>query len=136
MKHIVVVACGAVLATAGCATAASDDGAISERAAERLAQFEATGETENCLSVMRIQSITALDERHLLVRVSTNNYYLNKVSGKCNGAQWAGNRLQYTITTGQLCRNEIITVVDNTTGLTEGSCGLNSFEKLERIEAR
>ncbi len=136
MKHIVLVGCCAVMATAGCATTAYDDGAMSERAAERLAQFEATGETENCLSSRRIQSITALDERHLLVRVSVNDYYLNKVSGKCNGAQCAVNRLQYTITTGQLCRNEIITVVDNTSGMTEGSCGLNSFEKLERIAAQ
>ena len=135
MKLILTVACSAVLA-AGCATTASDDEAMSERAAERLAQFEATGETETCLSTTRIQSITALDERHLLVRVSASNYYLNKVSGKCNGAHRAGNRLQYTISTGQLCRNEIISVVDNSTGITEGSCSLNSFEKLERIEAQ
>lgn len=134
MKHWMLLLLGAGLAAPGCATAAAGDGAMSERAAERLAQFEATGETETCLRTTRIQSITALDEKHLLVRVSGNNYYLNKVSGKCNGAQWAGNRLQYTITTGQLCRNEIITVVDNTTGITAGSCGLNSFEKLERIE--
>jgi len=136
MKHWTLLLFSAGLAAAGCATAAPGDDAMSERAAERLAQFEATGETENCLRTTRIQSITALDDRHLLVRASGNNYYLNKVSGKCSGAHWAGSRLQYTITTGQLCRNEIITVVDNATGITEGSCGLNGFEKLERIEAQ
>ncbi len=107
---------------------------MSDRAAERLAQFEATGETEDCLSTTRIQSITPLDDRHFLVRVGTNDYYLNKVSSRCGGASRAGNRLQYTISGGQLCRNEIISVVDNSSGFTVGSCGLNSFEKLERVE--
>ena len=31
-------------------------------------------------------------------------------------------------------RNQIIRIVDNTTGFTVGSCGLSSFEKLEEIE--
>lgn len=120
-------------ALAACATA-GDSYEMSEKTAARLAEFEATGETESCLSLTRIQSITALDDRHLLVRSTGKYYYLNKVSGRCNGASRPGNRIQYTVSANQLCRNQIITIVENTNGFTTGSCGLNSFEKLAKVE--
>ena len=118
-----------VMSGAACATASSDT-EMSAEVAARLAEFEPTGRTETCINTTRIRSIDALDDRRLLVRVGVNDYYLNEVSGRCSGAAWAGNRLQYTTSTGQLCRNEIIQVVDNTTGFMAGSCGLGSFQEL------
>lgn len=123
-------------ALAACATAGADNYEMSERAAERLADFEATGEKTSCLSLTSVNSITALDDHHFLVRTSGNDYYLNKASGRCNGAGRPGNRIQYTIHGNQLCRNQIITIVENTNGFTMGSCGLNSFEKLEKKETQ
>ena len=108
---------------------------ISAEAAARLAEFERTGEVETCLNIRSINQITALDERHFLVRVGVNQYYLNEIDGRCSGADRAGNRLQYSTSIGQLCRNEIIQVVDNLNGFTVGSCGLSAFEKLEKLPA-
>lgn len=125
-----VLASAAVVAAAGCATAREAE-EMSAEVAERLAEFEPTGETQTCLSVSQIRSIDPLDEWRFLVRAG-GGYYLNEVSGRCNDADRAGNRLQYTISTGQLCRNEIITVVDNINGFTVGSCGLGDFQKLEK----
>ncbi len=129
-------ALAAVIALTGaaCATAGAND-EISEKVAAKLAEFEPTGETTACLSTTRIRSIDALDDKRFLVRVGVSDYYLNEVSGRCSGASRAGNRLQYTISTGQLCRNEIIEVVDNTSGFTAGSCGLGSFQELMKKPA-
>ncbi len=132
MKHFSV---GAVLfgtlSLGACATTVSDEKA--DKAAERLAEFEATGERTSCLSLRRITSITPLDDKTFLVRAG-NDYYVNKVSGRCAGADSNFNRLQYRLNVAQLCRNEIVTVVDNTQGFTVGSCGLNDFERLEKKE--
>lgn len=115
---------------AACATVAEAE--ISQEAAEKLAQFERTGEKTDCLQLRRIDSIDPLDERHFLVRVGVRQYYLNEVSGGCFGAGDSFNRLQYTTTLTQLCKNEIIKVVDNVNGFTTGSCGLGEFERLEK----
>jgi len=120
-----------VLALSACASASTAERKTSERAAERLAEFDRTGEITNCLSSGQINSINALDEYNFLVRVGPNKYYLNEVS-RCSGAASSFNRLQYTLHGSQLCRNEIILVVDNSSGFTVGSCGLGSFERLTK----
>lgn len=125
------IAAPLALIVASCASAGSTY-EMSESVAARLAEFEKTGETDTCLSIRRINSITPLDERNLLVRVGVNDYYLNRPRNRCAGADRVGNRLQYKISGGMLCRNEIIQVVDNSSGLTGGSCGLGVFEKLEK----
>ncbi len=113
----------------GCATAGADE-AISEEAAATLAKYDRTGEIERCISLSRISSIRALDPKHLLVRVGAGDYYLNQPSGKCSHAHFPGYRLQYTVSTGQLCRGEIVNVVDNSSGMTAGACSLGDFEEL------
>jgi len=122
---------GATLLLAGCATNGGYAGP-SEKTAAWLADFERTGETTECLGVNMISSVDALDERHFLIRTGVNDYYLNEPSGACIGAGRGNTRIQYVLGgTNQLCRNQIVTVVDNTSGVTFGSCGLGSFQKLE-----
>jgi hypothetical protein len=119
-----------LLWAAGCASTVAEP--INEEAAEKLASFERTGEVTTCLSVSRITSITAVDERTLLIRSGVNDYYVSDLSGDCNGATRGSNRFEYSTSTSQLCRNEIIRVVDNTGGFLAGSCGMGSFEKLAK----
>ena len=116
------------LAAGGCASVERE--AITPEAQERLAAFERTGEVRNCIGVNRIDRIEPLDERHFLIRVGLNDYYLNEVPGRCGGAGRFNNRIQYVTSISQLCRNEIITIVDNATGFITGSCGLGGFERL------
>ena len=66
------------------------------------------------------------------MRVGSSRYYLNEIPGRCTGAGRFNNRLQYTTSINQLCRNEIINVIDNATGAVMGACGLGSFERLEK----
>ena len=122
---------GASFLLAACASSGGYAGP-SEQTAARLAAFERTGETTACLPANRIRSIKALDERHFLIRTGVNDYYLNEPSAGCNSADRGNTRIQYVLGgNAQLCRNQIVTIVDNNSGFTTGSCGLGSFEKLE-----
>lgn len=120
----------AVIAVAMTSIASSmaDDG----KASYELDQYERTGEMRSCLNLRSIRSIKAIDDNHLLVRVGHNQYYLNHVNSTCHGASRRLNRLEYRTPQNQLCRNEIIRVVNNLTGHSSGGCGLGNFERLEK----
>ncbi|WP_411820179.1 DUF6491 family protein [Hyphococcus formosus] len=133
MKNYLFLVAGSAIALSACVSAQAGEDKMSEKAAAELAKYEKTGETQTCLSTSRIRSIDPIDDLNFLVHMNNRDVYLNKVSGKCHGASRVGNRLQYTITANQLCRNEIITVVDNSLNTTVGSCGLNSFEELREL---
>ncbi len=120
-------------ALSACATASTYE--MSEKAAAQLAEFKHTGEVVRCLSRSAISEIRPLDAQNFLIRVGVNRYYLNTVKGTCYGADRRSNRLQYSISINQLCKYEVIGVVDNTSGLTVGSCVLGDFERLETVES-
>lgn len=131
---IVTVASVFILSTIGIThTAIADDAPKpSEKAAKVLSKYERTGEMVTCLNLRTIREIRALDDRHFLVRTGGSEYYLNVTSNRCSGASRANNRIQYTTSIARLCRNEIIRVIDNTTGILSGSCGLSDFERLKK----
>jgi uncharacterized protein DUF6491 len=131
IKSVLLVVAFAV---SGCVSSASN-AEMSEKAAATLAKYERTGETTRCLSTRSINSITALDDYHFLVRTSISKYYLNVSPGRCSGAARFGTRIQYALSGGQLCQNQIIEIVDNSTGMTTGGCGLGLFERLEKLPA-
>lgn len=119
----------AALAAAGCATAAPER--VNESLAAKLETMRPTGDKEACLNLTRISSIQGVDERTLLVRTGVNDYYVNRTNGRCSGVTSTFNRIQYKTTTTQLCRGEIISVVDNQSGFNTGSCSFGTFERLE-----
>jgi len=132
MKHGIFYL-AAIAAIGGCATAgASSDNELSAKAAQELSKYQETGETKNCVSTNLIRSMDAIDDKNILVKLNNGEVWLNAVSGKCSGAGSASTYLQYTTSIGQLCRNDIIHVVDNSGGFMVGSCGLNEFQKLEK----
>lgn len=134
MKKNLLLAGMIALAGAGCATAASKP-ELSEKAAERLSAYTQTGEMKSCLTLNQIRSIDAIDDYHFLIETSNGDHYLNSLSSRCSGASRTGNYIQYKTSINQLCRGQIVTVVDNMTDMTTGSCGLNDFEKLEDAPA-
>lgn len=117
---------GVMLLGAGSATAQEP----TERAAERLAEFERTGETRSCLGLQRIRSMNAIDDHHFLVEMRNGDMWLNVVPSRCSQASSNFTYIQYRTSGSQLCRNEIIHVVDNSTGARSGGCGLGDFERL------
>lgn len=130
----VTAAFSAATLLAACATAGSSY-EMSDEVAGKLAKFEKTGEVTDCLRLTSIDQIKPLDERNFLIEAGVNDYYLAELSSSCTGADRSFNRLQYKTSLSSLCRNEIITVVDNSTGFTVGSCGMSDFQKLEMVDA-
>ncbi|MCI5044263.1 MAG: DUF6491 family protein [Aquisalinus sp.] len=130
MKNFVIVSAACTFVLSACTSSGVDTD--EDKVTAALAGFEKTGETESCISLRRIDQIKPLDDRNFLVRVGRNDFYLNEVSGRCSNADGINTRLQYRTTLSQLCRNELISVVDNSTGMNIGSCGLGSFQKLEK----
>jgi len=122
---------GAVLAFAGCASAPQEE-EVNKSAAKTLAKYERTGEKTTCLSITQISQIRPVTESTFLVRVRAGDYYVNDVSGRCNGATQSFTRIEYTTSLNQLCSNEIIRIVDNTNGFQVGGCSLGSYEKLQK----
>lgn len=125
---------GAVVALAAAgASGATLAKRASNAAAAKIASMQPSGETETCLPLRRITSIVAADERTLLVRAG-RDYYVNRPSSRCMGADNRSTRFEYTTTIGSLCRNDIVRVVENNSGIFNGSCALGVFEKLAPAE--
>ncbi len=133
MLRFLLPAAGAGLAALtlqACASGEMMEPEMSVEAAETLAGYNFTGETQSCLSTNRIDQIEPLDERHWLVETVNGDMYLNRVSRGCSGADRSFTYLQYEIPTGQLCRGEIVRVIDNGSNMSQGSCGLGDYERL------
>lgn len=117
---------GAALLLAGSALASNP----AAEEADALDGFVETGETANCVS-MRSASIDPIDENRLLFKVGTR-YYLNETSGSCERASSSFNRIEVTLFGPRACRGEILRVVDNNSGMFEGSCSLGEFRGLKK----
>ncbi|MGP1275141.1 MAG: DUF6491 family protein [Caulobacterales bacterium] len=136
MKHrMLSTGLMASLALGATAFAASAQEEMSEAAAERLAGYERTGETRTCIGLTRVRSIQPLDDRHFLVEMRNGDMFLNVVNGRCTSAASSHTYLQYSVPGSQLCRNEIVNVIDSGgSGHLAGSCGLGSFESLTPVQ--
>ena len=65
-------------------------------------------ESVRCLSARRIRSATALDERHIVFRVSRNELYLVQLSRRCPGIR-RNDTIVYETTSGMsVCRNDSV----------------------------
>lgn len=130
MKHLIYAA----FLSAGVSMAAFGQSA-EERAEARLAEFSPTGETVTCLSMTRINQITPIDDTRWLVTTRGGGTYLNEVSRGCHRAASSFNYLEYRVSGGQLCRGEIIRVIDSGSRMESGACGLGVFQRVEPVNA-
>lgn len=127
MKSVLMGA--AVLFAAGAATA-GDVRVVSSKGSEILAKYKPTGETESCLPLRQIDSMKFVEDSIILVETNSKKIYFNQTSNDCNGAR-GNRRIEYITTGSSLCRNEIIRVVDNGSGMFMGSCSLGGFDRVE-----
>jgi len=110
--------------------ALGEPAALSEKDAALLARYTRTGEILTCLPSSTQNDFTAIGDSMFLVR-SGNRYYLTETRGSCKRADDPFHRIELVIRGGQICRNQIVNVVDSS-GFFAGSCGLGDFERLER----
>ena len=133
LKYIASVAVMALVSA--CATGgAADEGGAEEELEAALAGFERSGEFRRCVNTRTIESIDTIDETHWLVEMRTGETYLNIVHGRCNDADSPFTALQYSLTSTQLCRGEIVRVIDTSSDFIRGSCSLGEYELLTPVE--
>lgn len=98
---------------------------------EGLEGYKATGEMENCVSTRRISSTRVIDDDTILFEMRGKKVYLNRLSHSCHGLRMSGG-FSYKVSTTQLCKGEIITVLET---MGQGSsCSLGKFELLDKVE--
>jgi uncharacterized protein DUF6491 len=121
-----------VFAAAGLVIGLSASSAVAGGLPEGLEDYQLAGETKNCVSSIRIDRTSALDDRHILFEMRNNKVYLNRLRGRCSRLGYEDS-FMYKTTTNQVCNGEIITVLHN--GDAGASCSLGKFELLEEVEA-
>ena len=107
-------------------SSASDSGKINEV----LKKFERTGKTSYCLSTHRIDSIRAIDDRHLIISVSPRISYLSKLPFRCSGLSFH-EAIAYRSRIGRICSSDTFRVF-RSSGHLGAACGFGIFEKLRR----
>ncbi len=119
--------CAGVLAALGAASAGVPDSTALDR-------FDSTGETVACISA-RSFDIKAVDESTFLFKVGVGDFYVNRTRNACNGATSRFVRIDVILFGSQLCSGEILKVVEQRSGIFQGSCSLGDFEKLNKKPA-
>ena len=118
----------AVAGLCACATASepAQRSASAQRQYDNLLAGKAPGEAEKCLPTYRSNDMTIIDDNTILFR-NGRTVYVNHPLGGCMNLGRSGSALVTRNFGPQLCRGDIATVVDNTSGITLGSCSLGDF---------
>lgn len=104
-----------------------------ERTARLNERFEPSGKIRKCVAFSQIRDTQVLDDQTILFRSSGRRVYVNKMNRKCPRLMYE-ERFAYRSPTGQLCRGEIISVLDSF-GQTWASCSLGDFQEYTRKKA-
>ena len=135
-KSLAAAALGCVLGLSAGIAANQDEGRQlhSDKAREKLAGFEYTGNSELCLRPHMIRNVNVLDDWTLLVEMTGRRYYVNHLPYRCPSLSFE-ERFSYTLRgLNMLCNTDTITVlfIDMRPG---ASCGLGKFEELKKKPA-
>ncbi len=131
MKYVAAMtALGASLVMGGAALAQSDAMSDDPFVPEG---YELTGQTRTCLPLRSIDDITPLNEGAWLVTTNSRDAYVSRVNGGCRAATRPFTYLSYSVPGAQLCRGEIVTVMDQGMNSPVGSCSIGTFEELSPL---
>ena len=119
----------AAVGLAACATAMSQPEQRSARAQatyDRLLAGKVAGKPAKCLPMQRSNDMQVIDDDTILYRDGRTTY-VNKPLGSCNQLSRGSYALVTRSSGSQLCRGDIGTVTDMTSGMVVGSCALGDF---------
>ncbi len=119
----------AIAVLCACQTAATEPGQRSARAQQtydKALAGKVPGQPVRCLPTFRSNDMVPIDENVILFR-DGRTVYVNHPLGSCYGLGRFNNTLVTRTLGGNLCRGDLATVVDLTTGVHAGSCALGDF---------
>ena len=111
-----------------CATASepTQRSAKAQKEYDRLLAGKVPGKAEKCLPTYRSSDMTVIDDDTILFR-DGRTVYVNHPLGGCNNLHQSGRALVTRNFGPQLCRGDLATVVDNSSGISVGACSLGDF---------
>lgn len=135
-KSLFSAAMIAALAFSFSTVASDDDGDKKEltRGEKRLEKierdYEPTGKTRYCVNLRFLRDSKIIDDKTIFFHGLGKTGYMNRMSNRC--ARLAQEeRFMYSTSISQLCKGEIITVLDSF-GRQWGSCSLGKFEEWKK----
>jgi hypothetical protein len=135
MKYLAVMPLLAL--AAACTSADQEPVEMSAAAQTKLADAlrgRVAGPPQSCVSQRQLGGNRSAGEGAIIFEGQTGSsvIYVNRPPGGC--PELTFNRALVTrTTTGQLCRGDIVTVADLTSGIQSGSCGLGDFTPYRRV---
>ena len=119
----------AAIGLAACATAMSQPEQRSAKAQatyDKVLAGKTAGRPEKCLPLRSSNDMVVLDDDTMLYR-NGRTTYVNKPLGSCSLLGRGSYALVTRSIGSQLCRGDIGTVTDMTSGMTVGSCAMGDF---------
>ena len=126
MRILMLTAALAGLTACETATEPQQRSAQMQATYDRLLAGKVAGPAVKCLPTRNSSDMTVIDDNTILFR-DGRTIYLNQPLGGCGNLHQSGRALVTRNVGPQLCRGDIATVVDNTSGITVGSCSLGDF---------
>lgn len=118
----------AVVGLCACATASEPAQRSTKAQAtyDRMLAGKSPGKAEKCLPTYRSNDMTIIDDDTILFRDGRTTY-VNTLLGTCMSLTRSGSAIVTHNVGPQLCRGDLATVVDNTSGMSLGACALGDF---------
>ncbi|MEM9620199.1 MAG: DUF6491 family protein [Pseudomonadota bacterium] len=115
------------------AAAADDDSALTvEEILQRDPQTSDYVDTPRCISTTRIRSVQVLDEKHVVFRLSRNEYYLVQFKHRCPSMR-RGNTVIYETRSNRLCTLDNLRAATNFGNLEPGPpCAIPGFQSVSK----
>jgi hypothetical protein len=98
-----------------------------EKTLQRELAGKVAGAPVSCVPPFRTGDMTIVDDNTVLFRASRNRVYRNDPPGGCSPMSWGGYALVTRSISAQLCRGDIVQIVDVGSGQIAGSCALGDF---------
>ena len=102
-----------------------------EKRLERIEKkYQPTGVIKSSVSLRSLRDTRVIDDKTIFFQARGKKGYINRLPRRCPRLAYE-QRFSYSTTIGQLCKSELITVLDSMgSGLV--SCGLGKFEEWEK----
>ena len=127
----------AVLLTAGCAASEPSAEARADgeaRLAAELRDYTQSGPPVSCVSLRQLGSNRSAGDGSVIFEGTTGGrLWVNRPTNGCPGLDH-GRALQVRTSSSQLCRGDIVTVLDALSHAEFGGCGLGDFTPYRRTE--
>lgn len=119
-----------IVASASACAASAMTEPRSAKAETRLAselQGKIAGPSVSCLPPFRTNDMIVIDDDTILFREGRNRVWRNDPPGGCSPMGGPGYTLVFRSIGSQMCRGDIVRIVDLGSGIGAGSCSLGDF---------